>query len=145
VLFFFAFADNAIYIFIMSNRKYTEEHIREWSEEHFPLVDTASDNADMEKHLRNVLIEGSTYFDKYPTAANRTLHKLKPINRYRRYFTNRSKAEYLGFENFHYLCDSGGSKFTNEYQFATLLCDYVSDEVVGKSVKLLKQYGLQVF
>jgi hypothetical protein len=129
----------------MSNRKYTEEHIREWSEEHFPLVDTASDNADMETHLRNVLIEGSTYFDKYPIAANRTLHKLKPINRYRRYFTNRSKAEYLGFENFHYLCDSGGSKYTNEYQFATLLCDYVSDEVVGKSVKLLKQYGLQVF
>ena len=65
----------------MSNRKYTEEHIREWSEEHFPLVDTASDNADMETHLRNVLIEGSTYFDKYPIAANRTLHKLKPINR----------------------------------------------------------------
>jgi len=129
----------------MSNRKYTEEQIREWSKEHFPPIDNASDNADMEKHLRNVLIEGSTYFDKYPTAANRTLHKLKPINRYRRYFTNRSKAEYLGFENFHYLCDSGGSKFTNEYQFATLLCDYVSDEVVGKSVKLLKQYGLQVF
>ena len=133
------------YFFHVINRKYSETHIRKWSEEHFPPIDTASDNADMEKHLRNVLIEGSTFFDKYPTAANRTLHKLKPINRYRRYFTNRSKAEYLGFENFHYLCDSGGSKYTNEYQFATLLCDYVSDEVVGKSVKLLRQYGLQVF
>ena len=33
----------------------------------------------------------------------------------------------------------------NEYQFATVLSDFVSDEVVGKSVKLLKAYGLKVF
>jgi len=33
----------------------------------------------------------------------------------------------------------------NEYQFATALSDFVSDEAVGKSVKLLKAYGLKVF
>ena len=77
--------------------------------------------------------------------ANKTLHVLKPLNKFRRYFTNRSKAELLGFENFHYLCENGGSRYTNEYQFATALNDFVSDEVVGKSVKLLKAYGLKVF
>ena len=53
--------------------------------------------------------------------------------------------ELLGFENFHYLCENGGSRYTNEYQFDTVLSDFVSDAVVGKSVKLLKQYGLKVF
>ena len=53
--------------------------------------------------------------------------------------------ELLGFENFHYLCENGGSRYTNEYQYATVLSDFVSDEVVGKSVKLLKAYGLKVF
>ena len=95
--------------------------------------------------LRDAIIEGSTYFDKYQIQANRTLHLLKSQNKYRRYFTNRSKVELLGFENFHYLCENGGSRYTNEYQFATVLSDFVSDEVVGKSVKLLKAYGLKVF
>ena len=93
----------------------------------------------------DAIIEGSTYFDKYPIQANRTLHLLKSQNKYRRYFTNRGKVELLGFENFHYLCENGGSRYTNEYQYATVLSDFVSDEVVGKSVKLLKAYGLNVF
>jgi hypothetical protein len=76
--------------------------------------------------LRDAIIEGSTYFDKYQIQANRTLHLLKSQNKYRRYFTNRSKAELLGFENFHYLCENGGSRYTNEYQFATVLRDFVS-------------------
>ena len=95
--------------------------------------------------LYDAFIEDSTYFDKYPIQANRTLHFLKSQNKYRRYFTNRSKVELLGFENFHYLCENGGSRYTNEYQFATVLSDFVSGEVVGKSVKLLKAYGLKVF
>ena len=82
---------------------------------------------------------------KYQTSTNRTLHKLASINKYRRYFTNRAKVEYLGFENFYYLCENSGSRYTNEYQFATALSNFVSDAVVGKSVKLLKQYGLKVF
>ena len=129
----------------MANRKYTAEHLKEWCLAHFPSVDEASDDVELERNLRNAIIEGSTYFDKYPTQANRTLHKLASIKKYRRYFTNRSKAELLGFENFHYLCENGGSRYTNEYQFATVLSDFVSDEVVGKSFKLLKAYGLKVF
>ena len=129
----------------MENRKYSEEHLKEWCLAHFPNVDEASDDFELERNLRDAIIEGSTYFDKYPTMANKTLHVLLPLNKYRRYFTNRSKVELLGFENFHYLCENGGSRYTNEYQYATVLSDFVSDEVVGKSVKLLKAYGLKVF
>ena len=32
-----------------------------------------------------------------------------------------------------------------EYHYATVLSDFVSDEVIGKSFKLLKAYGLKVF
>ena len=117
----------------------------EWCEAHFPNVDEESDDVELERNLRDAIIEGSTYFDKYPTQANRTLHKLASINKYRRYFTNRSKVELLGFENFHYLCENGGSRYTNEYQFATVLSEFVSNEVVGKSVKLLEKYDLKVF
>ena len=129
----------------MENRKYSAEHIKEWCNDHYPQVDETSDNVELEHHFRNVIIEGSMYFDKYPLSTNRTLFHLKPKNRYKRYFTNRAKADALGADNFHFLCSNGGSKYTNEYQYATLLCDEVKDEVVGKSVKLLKQYGLQVF
>ena len=135
----------ANYFFRMVNRKYSAEHLTEWCLAHFPNVDEASDDVEMEHHLRNIIIEGSGYFDRYPTAANRTLHVLKPINKYRRYFTNRAKVGMLGFGNFHYLCDNGGSRYTNEYQYATILSDFVNDAVVGRSVKLLKPYGLRVF
>ena len=129
----------------MENRKYSAEHLKEWCLAHFPNVDEASDDVELERNLRNAIIEGSMFFDKYPISANRTLHLLKPINKFRRYFTNRGKVEMLGFGNFHFLCENSGSKYTNEYQFATVLSDFVSDAVVGKSVKLLKKYGLKVF
>jgi hypothetical protein len=128
----------------MANKKYTAEHLKEWCLAHFPSVNDASDDVELERNLRNAIIEGSGYFDRYPVQANRTLHTLKPINRYRRYFTNRAKVEMLGFENFHYLCGNGGARYTNEFQYVTVLSDFVSDAVVGKSVKLLKQYGLKV-
>lgn len=129
----------------MTDRKYSKEHLKEWCLEHFPQVDKSSDDVMLEEHLKLAIIGGSLYFDRYPTSANRTLHSIKPKNRYVRYFTNRAKADYLGFENFHMLCNDDGSKYTNEYQYATVLSDKVSDEVVGKSVKLLKIYGLKVF
>ena len=48
-------------------------------------------------------------------------------------------------ENINVLYVNVGSKYTNEYQFATVLSEFVSNAVVGKSVKLLKQYSLKVF
>jgi len=125
----------------MKNRKYTEEHLKEWSEEHFPQVDNTSDDVELEKKLRTVLIEGSAYFDKYPTPTNRTLHNLLPQNKYRRYFTNRAKIEFLGYENFHYLCENGGSKYTNEYIFTTLLREHVSEAIITESEKLLVTFA----
>ena len=48
-------------------------------------------------------------------------------------------------ENINFLYVNVGSKYTNEYQFATVLSDCVGDAGVGKSVKLLREYGLKVF
>jgi len=125
----------------MKNRKYTEEHLKEWSEEHFPQVDNTSDDVELEKKLRTVLIEGSAYFDKYPISTNKTLHKLLPKNKYKRYFANRAKIEFLGYENFHYLCENGGSKYTNEYIFTTLLREHVSEAIITESEKLLVTFA----
>ena len=94
----------------MSNRKYTAEHWKEWCLVQFPNVDEASDDIELENNLRNAIIEGSIYFDKYPIGTNCTLHKLASINKHKRYFTNRAKTEHSGFENFHYLCENSGSK-----------------------------------
>jgi hypothetical protein len=128
----------------MKDRRYSEEEIRDWCGNHFPPIDTSSTNPSLEATLKAMIIEGSTYFDRLPVAANRTLHKLKPKDKYVRYFTNRARIENLGFENFHYLCSKGGSKYTNEYQYATILIALVSDEVAGKSMKLLSQYDIGI-
>jgi hypothetical protein len=121
----------------MSTRKYTERQIVEWCIEHFPPINSDSENVELESKLRDVLIGGSLFFDKYPISTNRTLHNLKPENRYRRYFTNRAELDSLGFENFEYLCACGGRRYTNEFIYTTLLREYVDDAVVSASTQLL--------
>jgi hypothetical protein len=121
----------------MSARKYSEEHIKEWCYAHYPTIDSASDDVVLEETLKQVLIDGSCLFDKYPIQTNRTLHKLRSVNRYTRHFTNRAKIELLGFDNFKYLCSIGGSKYTNEYIFTTLLRQHVSEAIIAECEKLL--------
>ena len=125
----------------MSTRKYSEEHIKEWCYAHYPSIDSASDDVVLEEKLKQVLIEGSCLFDKYPIQANRTLHNLLSVNRYTRYFTNRAKIELLGFDNFKFLCSIGGSKYTNEYIFTTLLRQHVSEAIIAECEKLLATYA----
>lgn len=125
----------------MSTRKYSEEHIKEWCYAHYPSIDSASDDVVLEEKLKQVLIDGSRLFDKYPIQTNRTLHKLRSVNRYTRYFTNRAKIELLGFDNFKFLCSIGGSKYTNEYIFTTLLRQHVSEAIIAESEKLLTTYA----
>ena len=125
----------------MSTRKYSEEHIKEWCNAHYPSIDSESDDVALEEKLKQVLIEGSCLFDKYPTQTNRTLHKLRSVNRYTRYFTNRAKIELLGFDNFKFLCSIGGSKYTNEYIFTTLLRQHVSEAIIAECEKLLATYA----
>ena len=48
----------------MENRKYSEEDLKEWCLAHFPNVDEASGDVELERNLRDAIIEGSTYFDK---------------------------------------------------------------------------------
>lgn len=125
----------------MNERKYSTEHISEWCEAHYPKVDSASDDVKLEQMLRQAIIKGSTAFDKYPTSTNRTLHVLRSVNRYTRYFTNRAKVELLGFDNFKYLCSVGASDCTNEYIYTTLLRNHVSEDVIAASNKLLATYA----
>jgi len=125
----------------MSTRKYSEEHIKEWCYAHYPSIDSASDDVVLEEKLKQVLIEGSCQFDKYPIQTNRTLHKLRSVNRYTRYFTNRAKIELLGFDNFKFLCSIGGSIYTNEYIFTTLLRQHVSEAIIAECEKLLATYA----
>ena len=124
----------------MSTRKYSEEHIKEWCYAHYPSIDSASDDVELEEKLKQVLIEGSCLFDKYPTQTNRTLHNLRSVNRYTRYFTNRAKVESLGYDNFKFLCSIGGSRYTNEYIYTTLLRKHVSEAIIAESEKLLSTY-----
>ena len=125
----------------MDTRKYSENHIKEWCEAHYPQVDSSSDDSVLENKLRQLIIEGSALFDKYPLQANRTLHNLRSVNRYTRYFTNRAKLKLLGFDNFKHLCSIGGGKYTNEYIFTTLLRKHVNEAVVTASQKLLDTYA----
>jgi hypothetical protein len=124
----------------MNARKYSKEHIADWCKSHYPQVDSASDDVELENKLRRAIIKGSTLFDKYPTSTNRTLHNLRSVDRYTRYFTNRAKTDLLGFDNFKYLCSCDGSEYTNEYIYTTLLRNHVSEEVVKASQKLLKSF-----
>lgn len=125
----------------MSTRKYSEEHIKEWCLAHYPSIDSASDDVVLEEKLKQVLIDGSCLFDKYPIQTNRTLHKLRSVNRYTRYFTNRAKIELLGFDNFKFLCSIGGSEYTNEYVFTSLLSKHVNEAIIAESEKLLATYA----
>ena len=43
----------------MDNKKYSAEHLKEWCLAHFPNVDEASDDVELEHNLRNAIIEGS--------------------------------------------------------------------------------------
>ena len=126
----------------MENRRYSEELIRDWCREHFPDVEQTSADIVLEGQLKDILVEGSTYFDRYPVPANRTLHNLKPKDRYTRYFLNRASVDSIGFENFHYLCNNGGGRYTNEYQYATVLRKLVDEEVFVRSVELLNKYEI---
>ena len=111
-----------------------------WADKHFPPVDEAADDFELEQKLRTVCMKGARYIEKYATSTNRTLHTLKPPNKYVRYFTNRANLESIGGEKFELIAGNGGVEYTNEYQFSTLLKDQVDEEVVKKSIELVLQY-----
>jgi len=111
-----------------------------WADEHFPPVDEAADDVELEQKLRTVCMKGARYIDRLAVSTNKTLHKLNPPNKYVRYFTNRAKLDMVGGEKFEMIASSGGVEYTNEYQFATLLKGHVDKEVVKKSVELVLRF-----
>ena len=111
-----------------------------WADEHFPPVDEAADDVELEQKLRTVCMKGARYIDGLAISTNKTLHVLKPPNKYVRYFTNRADLEKIGGEKFELIASNGGVEYTNEYQYATLLKGHVDKEVVKRSVELVRQY-----
>ena len=119
---------------------YTMFEKESWADEHFLPVDEAADDAELEQRLRTVCVKGARYINRLATSTNKTMHSIKPPNRYLRYFMNRAKLDMVGGEKFEMIARSGGVEYTNEYQFATLLKDRVDEEVVKKSIELVLQY-----
>ena len=65
---------------------------------------------------------------------------------YSAYFLQSAKLKNLESiaENFRVLCTSGGYKYTNEYQYCTVLRDQVDPAVVERARELLAEFNIQV-
>jgi hypothetical protein len=111
-----------------------------WADKHFPPVDEAADDVELEQKLRTVCMKGARYIDGVANGTRWTLSRIRPPSKYVRYFTNLAKLESVGGEKFEMIASRGGVEYTNEYQYATLLKDKVDAEVVKKSVELVLQY-----
>jgi len=111
-----------------------------WADEKFPLVDEAADDVELEQKLRTACIKGARFVDQLANGTQRILNRLNPPNKYVRYFTNRANLESIGGKKFELIASNGGVEYTDEYQYATLLRDQVDEEVVKKSVELVRRF-----
>lgn len=83
----------------MARRTRTPFECITWAEQHFPQVSALSDDVQLERYLRACCVLGSAFNPSYPVSTNKTFHRLKEVNRFRRYFTNRAKLDKVGGEN----------------------------------------------
>ncbi len=120
----------------------------DWAEEHFPMPGEESDDLGLELYLRDRCVQGSGYFSKLPNGANLSFSRVnrKTPNIYSQYFLNTAKLEDLRdiAPNFRILATSGGYKYTNEYQYCTVLRDQVAPEVVERARELLAEFNIEV-
>ena len=127
----------------------TERLKREqWAEEHFPLPTNEASDVGLELFLRDRCVKGSGYFDKAATATNwqLSLIKSRTYDLYTEYFLRGAKLEKLEkpADNFRVLCEQGGYRYTNEYQYCTVLRSRVEAEVVTRSKELLALFNIDV-
>jgi hypothetical protein len=119
-----------------------------WADEHFPLPTTEADDLGLELFLRDRCVRGSGYLSKLPNGVNLALvrKQKKTPNIYSQYFLQGASLENLETiaENFRALCSSGGYKYTNEYQYCTVLRDQVDPEVVERARELLAEFNIEV-
>ena len=120
----------------------------DWAEEHFPMPGEESDDIGLELYLRDRCIQGSGYFSKLPNGVNLSFSRVnrRTPNIYSQYFLNAAKLEDLQdiAPNFRILATSGGYKYTNEYQYCTVLRDQVAPEVVERARELLAEFNIEV-
>jgi len=121
-------------------KKYTMFEKESWADLHFPPVDEAADDVELEQKLRTVCIKGARYIEKYATSTNLHLKRFKTPNRYLKYFTNLADIESVGSDKFKLIATNGGVEYTNEYQYSTLLKGHVDEAVVQKSIEYVLQF-----
>ena len=124
----------------MARRTRTPIECLVWAEQHFPQPSQSSDSEELERYLRACCVLGSAFNPSYPISANKTFHRLKETNRFRRYFTNRAKLDKIGGEKFISMAECGGVYYTNEYMFSTVLRPYVKADVAEGCDKLIEPY-----
>lgn len=127
----------------------TERLKREqWAEEHFPLPTNEASDVGLELFLRDRCVKGSGFFDKAATAVNRQFYLIqsRTSDIYLTYFMQGAKLEKLEkpADNFRVLCEQGGYRYTNEYQYCTVLRSRVEAEVVTRSRELLALFNIDV-
>lgn len=119
-----------------------------WADTFFPIPTYKATDRGLELYLRDRCVRGSGFFPKRAASTNKRLHMIaaSTADIYSAYFLQSAKLKNLESiaENFRVLCTSGGYKYTNEYQYCTVLRDQVDPAVVERARELLAEFNIQV-
>jgi len=129
--------------------KSIEQHgLEAWADTFFPIPTYKAKDRSLELYLRERCVRGSGFFEERATSTNQRLQMLaaKTDDIYSEYFLQSAKLKNLEdiAENFRVLATSGGYKYTNEYQYCTVLRDQVDPAVVERARELLAEFNIQV-
>lgn len=129
--------------------KSIEQHgLEAWADTFFPIPTYKAKDRGLELYLRERCVRGSGFFPERATSTNRRLQMLagKTDDVYTEYFLQSASLKNLETvaENFRVLCTSGGYKYTNEYQYCTVLRDQVDPTVVERARELLAEFNIEV-
>lgn len=130
--------------------KSIEQHgLEAWADTFFPIPTYKAADRGLELFLRDRCVRASGYFT---SRAQPTLRRLSIIasstdDIYTGYFLQGATLERLRdiAPNFEVLCSApNGYKYTNEFQYCTVLRDRVDLAVVERSRELLAKFGAEV-
>jgi len=129
--------------------KSIEQHgLEAWADTFFPMPTYKASDLGLELFLRERCVRGSGFFKDRAISTNQRLNMLaaKTDDIYSEYFLQSAKLKNLETvaENFRVLCTSGGYKYTNEYQYCTVLRDQVDLAVIERARALLAEFNIEV-
>jgi len=129
--------------------KSIEQHgLEAWADTFFPMPTYKASDLGLELFLRERCVRGSGFFKDRAISTNQRLNMLaaKTDDIYSEYFLQSAKLKNLETvaENFRVLCTSGGYKYTNEYQYCTVLRDQVDLAVIERARELLAEFNIEV-